>query len=100
MYDAMLQKEIAVPLNLTPDQVRGQLKAGKSMTAIAALQGLSASQLRAIELKAFQDLFNILVKTGNIDQQSADYWIQQFQNNPQLLDNMTVQAFVPYLGNS
>jgi hypothetical protein len=94
MYDAMLQKEIAVPLNLTPDQVRAQLKAGKSMTAIAAAQGLSPSQLRAIELKAFQDLFDTLVKAGTIDQQDADYWIQQFQNNPQLLDQMTIQAFV------
>ena len=96
----MLQNEIAVPLKLSPEQIRAQLKASKSMTAIAAAQGLSASQLRTIELQAFQNLFDTLVKAGTIDQQDASYWIHQFQNNPQLLDNMTVQAFIPDLAKS
>lgn len=94
-YNSLLQKEIAVQLKLSPEEIRAQLKASRSMTAIAAAQGFSASQLRTIELKAFQDFFNAAVKAGNIDLQFANDSMQQLQNNQQLLDNMTVQAFVP-----
>jgi hypothetical protein len=64
------------------------------MTAIAAAQGVSPSQLQGIELKAMRDLLDNAVKSGDIDQQQSDQWMQQLQNNPSLLEKMVMVAFL------
>ncbi len=92
-YALMLQNDIANALHLSPGQIRMQLKEGKSMADIAAAQGISASQLQKIELKAFGNAFDAEVKAGDTSQQDADTWMQELQNNPQLLDKMTMSLF-------
>jgi hypothetical protein len=86
----MVQDSMAGSLHLATQQISAQLKEGKSMTDIAAAQGVSADQLRTIELQAFQDAFNQGVKSGDLDPKYSGYWMQQFQNDPQLLNKMAL----------
>jgi len=88
------QNEIAKELHLPPQEIISQLKQGRSMTAIAAAQGVSPSQLQGIELKAMRDLLDNAVKSGDIDQQQSDQWMQQLQNNPSFLEKMVMVAFM------
>jgi len=95
-YDIIVEKEIASALHLDPQQITAQLKAGKSMTEIAAAQGVSSSDLHNIELKAFANSLDEAVKAGDMDQSQADVKSREFQNNPQLLDNMTTKLFLSW----
>lgn len=92
-YNGIAQKEIAQGLHLTPDQVRAQISNGSSMTDIAEAQNVPPDVLQNIELNAFQDLLNSEVKAGAIGQDEANTWMQRLQNNPQLLDKLTMTLF-------
>ena len=94
-YSSIAQNDIANALHLDPQQISTQLQDGKRMPEIAAAQGVSASQLHNIELKAFSHLFDAEVKSGDMDQRQANEWIQQLQYNPQLLDKVTATLFLP-----
>lgn len=87
------QNMIAAELHLPPQEVVTQLKQGRSMTEIAAAQGVSPSQLHNIELKAMQALLNNAVKSGEIDQQQSDQWMQQFVKNPGALEKVVMIVF-------
>src|SRR6266566_2312309 len=93
-YNWIAENYIATALHLTPEQITAQLQAGKSLTEIAAAQGVSASELQIIELKAFQHMFDVAVKSGGTSQQDADEWMQQLQHTPPLLDKMTIGLFL------
>src|SRR6266699_6011982 len=93
-YNWIAENYIATALHLTPEQITAQLQAGKSLTEIAAAQGVSASELQTIELKAFQHMFEVAVKSGGTSQQDADEWMQQLQHTPPLLDKMTIGLFL------
>src|SRR6266581_2117405 len=93
-YNWIAENYIATALHLTPEQITAQLQAGKSLTEIAAAQGVSASELQKIELKAFQHMFDVAVKSGGTSQQDADEWMQQLQHTPPLLDKMTIGLFL------
>ena len=77
-----------------PEQITAQLQAGKSMTQIAAAQGVSASELQTIELKAYTHLFDIAVQSGDTSQKEADQWLQLFQHDPQALEKVTIGLFL------
>ncbi len=94
-YSSIAQNDIANALHLDPQQITTQLQDGKRMPEIAAAQGVSASQLHNIELKAFSQLFDAAVKSGDIDQRQAKEWMQQLQDNPLLLDKVTAALFLP-----
>src|SRR6266852_49609 len=94
-YSSIAQIDIANALHLDPPQITTQLQDGKRMPEIAAAQGVSASQLHNIELKAFSQLFDAAVKSGDIDQRQAKEWMQQLQDNPLLLDKVTAALFLP-----
>ena len=94
-YSSIAQNDIANALHLDPQQIATQLQDGRGMSEIAAAQGVSASELHNIELKAFVHLFDVEVKSGDMDQQQANEEIQQLQNNPQLLDKVTATLFLP-----
>lgn len=87
------QNMIANGLHLPPQEIVTQLKQGRNMNDIAAAQGVSPSQLQNIELKAMQALLNNAVKSGEIDQQQSDQWMQQFMKNPPLLEKMVMVVF-------
>lgn len=93
-YATILQNDVARGLSLSPKEITAQLKADKSMTEIAAAQGVSASQLQNIELNSLQDVFRTAVSSGDIDQEKADQWMQRLQHEPPLLDRVTVQMFL------
>lgn len=92
-YNWIAQNDIAQGLQLTPDQVRAQISNGSSMTDIAGAQNVTPDALQNIELNAFQDLLNSEVKDGVIGQDEASQWMQRLQNNPQLLDKLTMTLF-------
>jgi hypothetical protein len=93
-YNWIAANDIATSLRLTPQQIATQLQTGKSMTGIAAQQGVSASMLHTIELNAFQHMFDVAVKSGGTSQQDADEFMQQLQNSPPFLDKMTIMLFL------
>jgi hypothetical protein len=93
-YNWTAENDIASALHLMPKQIIAQLQAGKSMTEIAAAQGVSASDLQTIELKAYTHLFDAAVNSGDISQRDADQWLQLFQHNPQVLEKVTVGLFL------
>src|SRR6266699_2504690 len=93
-YNWIAENYIATALHLTPEQITAQLQAGKNMTEIAAAQGVSASELQTIELKAYTHLFDAAIKAGDISQKDADQWLQLFQHNPQALEKVTVGLFL------
>jgi hypothetical protein len=92
-YNWIAQNDIAQGLHLTPDQVRAQISNGSSMTDIAEAQNVPPDVLQNVELNAFQDLLNSEVKAGAIGQDEAGQWMQRLQNNPQLLDKLTMTLF-------
>jgi hypothetical protein len=92
-YAWIAQNDIANALHLPPQQITLQLKQGRSMTDIAAAQGVSPSQLRNIEMKAMGDILTRAVKSGDIDSQQADQWMRQFQSNPQVLEKVATTVF-------
>ena len=57
------------------------------------VKGVSPSQLRGIELKAMQTLLATAIKSGEVDQQQSEQWMQQFQSNPPLLEKVVVVVF-------
>ena len=93
-YNWIAENDIASALHLTPPQIITQLQAGKNMTEIAAAQGVSASELQTIELKAYTHLFDAAIKAVDISQRDADQWLQLFQHNPQALEKVTVGLFL------
>ena len=92
-YSWIAQSDIANALQLDPRQITMQLREGQSMAEIAAAEGVSATELRNIELKAFTDLFDAAVQSGDMDQGQADQWVQGLQNDSQLLNKMTIALF-------
>ncbi len=93
-YSWTVQNAVATALHLAPQQITSDLQEGKSMDDIATAQGISSLELRNIELKAFAQFFDEAVKAGDIDQQQAREWMQRLQNQPPLLDKMTIAAFL------
>jgi hypothetical protein len=93
-YSWTVQDAVATALHLAPQQITSDLQEGKSMDDIATAQGISSPELRNIELKAFAQFFDEAVKAGDIDQQQAGEWMQRLQNQPPLLDKMTIAAFL------
>lgn len=93
-YNWIAENYIASALHLTPQQITEKLQAGESMPQIAAAQGVSASDLQAIEQKAFIQLFDAVVQSGAISQRDADQWLQLFKHNPQTLEKATTMLFL------
>jgi HEAT repeats len=87
------QKEVAVALGLSPQQIQGQLKLGKSISAIASAQHHSLSQLKAIEMQAFQHLYNQELKAGTISMQYAKQQMVKYSDDPAALDKATMLLF-------
>ena len=93
-YNWIAENAIATALHLEPKQITQQLQAGETMPQIAAAQGVSAPELQTIEQKAFMQLFDAEVKSGDISQKDADQWLQLFQHNPQTLEKATIILFL------
>jgi hypothetical protein len=93
-YAWIVQDDVAQGLHLAPQEIASRLRGGMSIVDIAASQGVSALELRAIELKAVSDLLNTAVKAGDIAPDQVGSWLKQFQANPQLLDKIVTALFL------
>lgn len=94
-FNGIASKEIASALNLSPDAITQQLQTGTSMIDIAASQGVSVTQLHSIEFKAFNDLADAGLKSGQLNPIDAKLSLQRLQNDPVQLDNEATILFSP-----
>lgn len=67
-----VQQETANGLHLTVDQVQTQVQVGKTIAQIAAAQGITPAQLRALEIHALQVANARWLHMGCITQQDVD----------------------------
>lgn len=89
----LARQEIANGLKLSPDDISQQLRSGQSMEDIASAQGVSPDQLHTIELNAFTNLVKRQMETGNISDKEGNGLIKQLQNDPGMLDKLTMTLF-------
>ncbi len=92
-YLPNIANQVAQGLNMTTDKLKAQLQSGKSLSDIAAAQGVSSSQLHTIVINAIQSALNKAVSDGNLTQQQAANIMQKLQNNPQFLDRILDKHF-------
>lgn len=92
-YSHALTAEVSSALHLAPKQVVAQLQMGKSLTDIAATQGISAAQFQDIETKALNSTLQDAVNAGDFSQPDLDRFMLQTQNNPKQMDAVIAAAF-------
>ncbi len=74
--------QVAQGLHISSTQLMSQLQSGKSLSDIAAAQGVSSTQLQTIVTNAIQSAVNKAVSDGNLTQQQATNIMQMLQKNP------------------
>jgi len=79
---------VASGLHLTADQLETQLNSGKTLTQVAAAQGVSSAQLVTIELTTLQTIGQQAVQAGVTTQARLDQLLQQAQRDPVYLDEI------------
>ena len=89
--------QVAQGLHLTVDQLKAQLQSGKSLSDIAAAQGVSSSQLQTLATNAIQNALTKAVSDGNLTQQQATNIMQMLQKNPGVLNNLLNRHFGQHL---
>jgi polyhydroxyalkanoate synthesis regulator phasin len=89
--------QVAQGLHLTVDQLKAQLQSGKSLSDIAAAQGVSSSQLQTLATNAIQNALTKAVSDGNLTQQQATNIMQMLQKNPGVLNTLLNRHFGQHL---
>ncbi|MFL5626670.1 MAG: hypothetical protein ACJ788_13885 [Ktedonobacteraceae bacterium] len=87
-YRADIANEIAQDLHLSTNQLTTDLKSGKSLSDIAAMQHVSAAQLHTLVTKAIQDALHKAVSAGDLTQDQANTFTQFLQKHPGYLDRL------------
>ncbi|GCF08649.1 hypothetical protein [Dictyobacter arantiisoli] len=87
-YRATIRDQIAQDLHLTPTQLETQLGAGRSLSAIATGQGISATQLQASVSRAFEKSFQPALGSGALTQKQITALIKRMLKQPQTLDRL------------
>jgi len=85
-YGPTIRNSVAQGLHLTPAELRTQLHSGKTLSAIATAQGLSASQLQTLVTDAFQNGLKPAVTSGGLTQKQVDALVKRMLKQPQALD--------------
>ena len=67
----VVAQDTASGLHLTVDQVKAQVHAGKTFVQIATTRGITAQQLRALEIRALQQANNYWLGLGCITRQDV-----------------------------
>ncbi len=91
-YAPNIKSQIAQGLKMTPDALTTQLKAGKTLDAIAIAQGVSTTQLQTIISNALQTSLQPAVDDGTITQKQLTNLAKRYANKPALLDKMLLRA--------
>ena len=79
-YNDTLRQQFAQGIHLSVTQVTNELKAGKSLTELAAEQGIASNQLFTLELHAYQVADDSMVTIGCMNQYSANLDVQRYRN--------------------
>ncbi len=87
-YMSTALTDVAKGLNLTSAQLTSDLQSGKSLSAIATAQGVSATQLQTLLTNTMQSILTQAVSNGDLTQTQANTIQQQFKNNPQFLQHL------------
>ncbi len=87
-YAPAIKMQIAQGLKLTPVQLTTELRAGKTLSTIAAAQGVSTTQLQTIVSTALETNLKPAVDDGTITQKQLDKLAKRYASNPTLLDKL------------
>ena len=81
-YRSQFTAQVAQGLHLTSDQLSAQLKAGKSLRAIAKAQKVSDTNLKTILVNAVKSTLSQAVSAGDLTQAQADSIGKSLQKHP------------------
>lgn len=98
-YAPAIKTQIAQGLKMTPEQLTAQLRAGKTLTQIAATQNISADQLKTIVSNALQTAFLQAVSNGDLTQAQVNRISKRLESNETSLDRL-LEAKVTNTGTS
>lgn len=82
---ASIRTQIAQGLHLTPTQLAAQLHSGKTLSAIATTQGVSASQLQTLVTNSFQSGLKSAVANGGLTQKQVSALAKRMLKQPKTL---------------
>ena len=89
----VVAQDAANGLHLTVDQVKAQVHAGKTFAQIAATKGITAQQLRALEIHALQQANNYWLGLGCITRQDVTSNMQRDVGDAAYMDSEFTDAF-------
>lgn len=92
-YRSDIANEVAKGLNMSTDQLVSQLKAGKSLSQVAAAQHVSESQVHTIVNNAVQDALKKAVTAGDLTQTQANGFTQILQKHSAVMDHLLNRHF-------
>ena len=87
-YAPEIKSQMAQGLKLTPEQLAAQLKAGKTLSAIATAQGLSTVQLQSLIATSLQNGLQPAVTSGDLTQKQVATLVKRWQKNPKQLERL------------
>ncbi len=87
-YAPEIRSQMAQGLKLTPEQVAAQLKASKTLSAIATAQGLSTVQLQNLISTSLQSSLQPAIAAGDLTQKQVATLIKRWQKNPKPLERL------------
>ena len=85
-YSSRIKQLIAQALQLTANQLKKQLRSGKTLSAVATAQGVSLDQLTAIVHDAFTNGLEPAVTAGSVKQVQVDNLIKKYLTNEKALE--------------
>ncbi len=88
-----MTNQVAVGLHTTNAQLTSELKAGKSLQAIAQEHNVTPAQLHTLVMTVLQTDLNKAVSTGDLTQQQATAFTQLLQKHPGVVDRLLNQHF-------
>jgi polyhydroxyalkanoate synthesis regulator phasin len=87
-YHTDILNQIAQGLNMQPQALVDQLKAGKSLSQVANAQHVSDSQLQTIVTNAVQNTLHKAVSNGDLTQSQANAFTQFLQKHPRFIEHI------------
>ena len=89
----VVAQDAANGLHLTVDQVRVQVRTGKTFAQIATTRGIAAQQLRALEIHALQQANNYWLGLGCVTRQDVTNNMQRDVGNAVYMDAEFTDVF-------
>jgi hypothetical protein len=77
----------ASAMSMTPDELKAELKSGKSIVDVAAEKGISLDDVKTAIIASAKEKLDGAVAKGRIDQQRADALLQRLQDRLDTLLN-------------